>query len=107
MFLPIKHQHPDAALAETAARRIDLGHNAANRLHLILFQISNRPAIGEVLIIARKEEDEVGRSVKIELREQWRSLRPNAVYELDRRGENFGRSLLAVRGRRRCGSLRS
>ena len=102
VLLPVKQQHADAAFAKAAAGGVHLGHHAADRLHLVFLQIGDRSSVAEVLIVARKEEDEIGRRKEIELRQQRRSLRPDAVNKLHRRRQQFRRRQLP---RARCGQM--
>ena len=63
-----------------------------------LFQRIDLAAVGEILVIARKTEDQVAGGVDIEAGQQFGALRPHAAHELHGRGQCLCGSRLAARG---------
>ena len=66
IVVALPHQHADDALAEAAAAGVDFDDLAADRLHVPFFQVGDLAAVGEILVIARKEEDQVAGRADVE-----------------------------------------
>ena len=56
-------------------------------MQFALFEVVDRAELGQVLIIAREEEEHVGHGAQAESFEQFRPVGPDAGYELHGRGE--------------------
>ena len=59
--LAFAHQAADDRSPGAGVPQIDFLHHAANALQLIAFQMSDAPQIGQILIIARKVKQHIGR----------------------------------------------
>ena len=67
IVVAIADQHTDAAFAKTAGSGVDFGDDTADGLEYVGFEIGDGAAVGEVLVVAREEENEVTGRVQVEL----------------------------------------
>ena len=70
VIISLADEDADLALAEAAAAAIDFDDFAADRLRVFFVKIGDGAAVGEVFVVAREEEDEVGGVADIEPMEE-------------------------------------
>ena len=79
---------------------------AADRLDVLFVEVGDRAVIGEIFVVARKEEDEIAGRADIEPLQELRPLRADAANKLDRRAKHFGRRGLSAWRRLLAGASR-
>ncbi len=96
------HEHPDHAAAGPGASQLDVLDDARDRLKLVLLQVGDLAAIGQVLIIARKKEKHVAGVVQAKTMKQIDAARTDARNELHRREQSIGGGLFGCIAHRRA-----
>ncbi len=79
---------------------IQLDHGAVQADEGLVLQINNACQVGQVLIIAREEEDDIPRRFQSQLAQQLGPLRTDPFEELHGRRKQFGRRLVLSRRHR-------
>ena len=80
-------KHAEHAPPGAGAAKFVLLDDAGDALELALFEVVDRAELGQVLIIAREEEQHVGHGAEAEPFEQFRPMRSHAGHELHGRGK--------------------
>ncbi len=91
--LILPDQHAQQRAADPRASHIHLLDHAAHAQQLVLLKVGDRPHVGQVLIIARKEEQHVASGLQPQPLEQFPSRRPDSFEIRHWRRQHLGRRL--------------